>query len=40
VKGTTGGNTYKFMLKAENIYGEGVASDELIQLASDVPDQI
>ncbi len=38
VKGTSGGKTYKFQIKAANIYGEGVASDELIQLASDVPD--
>jgi len=34
----TGGLLYKFKLTASNIYGEGEASDELIQLASDKPD--
>jgi hypothetical protein len=39
-QGTTGGLTYKFAVRAENIYGEGPSSDELSQIASDVPDII
>ena len=40
VFGTTGGLEYKFKVTASNIYGEGEASDELSQIASDVPDQL
>lgn len=40
IKGTVGGVTYKFVIAAENIFGEGQLSDQLVQVASDVPDQI
>lgn len=38
--GMTGGLTYKFVITAQNIYGEGPESDELVLLASHVPDLI
>jgi hypothetical protein len=38
VQGTTGGLVYKFKVSASNIYGESESSDELEQLASDVPN--
>jgi hypothetical protein len=38
--GTTGGLTYKFRVSASNIYGEGLLSDPLEFLASDIPEQI
>ena len=36
--GTTGGLTYKFRVSASNIYGEGLLSDPLEFLASDIPE--
>jgi hypothetical protein len=40
VKGTTGGVTYRFAVAASNVYGQGLTSDVLVSLASDVPDII
>lgn len=40
VSGTTGGLPYQYKVSATNIYGEGLASEVLVQLASDVPDLI
>ena len=38
VPGLTGRTTYKFKIRAKNIYGEGLFSPELSVLASDIPD--
>ena len=40
VSGTVGGLTYQYRVSASNVYGEGLASDVLEQVASDVPDQM
>lgn len=40
VRGTIGGTTYQFTVTAWNVYGEGQSSEVLVQIASDVPDQI
>ena len=40
VTGLTGGTTYKFKVKARNIYGDGQFSSELSVLASDKPDKV
>jgi hypothetical protein len=40
VDGLTGGTTYRFKVKARNIYGAGPWSTELAVLASDLPDQV
>lgn len=39
VIGLTGGNNYKFKIRAKNIYGTGDFSDELTVEASDRPDK-
>jgi hypothetical protein len=38
VEGLTGGLNYKFKISARNVYGSGLFSDEVIVIASDVPD--
>jgi hypothetical protein len=40
VDGLTGGTTYRFKVRARNIYGFGPWSPELAVLASDLPDQV
>jgi hypothetical protein len=40
VTGLTGATTYKFKVKARNIYGSGEFSTELAVLASDIPDKM
>lgn len=40
VRGTTGGVTYSFAVAASNVYGQGLTSDVLVSLASDVPNII
>ena len=40
VTGLTGGTTYRFKVKARNIYGDGAFSSELAVLASDKPDKV
>lgn len=40
VPGLTGGNYYKFKVRARNIYGNGDFSTELTVLASDKPDKV
>lgn len=40
VQGTVGGLTYLFIITASNVYGEGLPSIQLSQIASDVPDLI
>lgn len=39
VPGLTGGVTYRFKVRARNLYGSGVFSTELEVLASDLPDK-
>lgn len=38
VDGLTGGTTYRFKVRARNIYGYGPWSTQLAVLASDLPD--
>jgi hypothetical protein len=40
VSGLTGGNTYKFKVRALNVYGAGAYSTELSETAIDVPSQV
>mgnify|MGYP002628979640 CR=1 FL=1 len=40
VPGLTGGATYRFKVRARNIYGAGAFSTELAVLASDLPDKV
>ena len=40
VTGLTGGETYKFMVRAHNIYGAGAFSSELVVVASDKHDKV
>jgi hypothetical protein len=40
VPGLTGGTTYRFKVRARNIYGNGAFSTELAVLASDLPDKV
>ena len=40
VDGLTGGTTYRFIVRARNIYGYGPWSPEFQVLASDLPDQV
>jgi len=39
VPGLTGGTTYRFKVRARNLYGPGGFSAELVVLASDLPDK-
>jgi hypothetical protein len=39
VPGLTGGTTYRFKVRARNLYGPGAFSPELVVLASDLPDK-
>jgi hypothetical protein len=40
VTGLTGGTTYKFKVRARNVYGSGLFSSELSVLASDIPGTV
>ena len=40
VTSLTGGTTYKFKVRSQNIYGYGAFSNELSVVASDVPDEM
>lgn len=38
IKGTVGGQTYQFAVRAQNVFGEGLRSELLTQTASDIPE--